>query len=253
MTEHIGSMMYPAQGALHAVVYRPDALDVTTDLAAQMLRVQTVALAAELENSVSEGLRLPTDTIARHLRPDSFDAIRDYQDAMVNSMDSYGSVYGTISATGHILPRLEADANIDDGDLVAAAKVSPQYDPFNGRVYTAIEMLAVHPAAQHQGLGSAAVHAVLRMGDFDLTSPVRATVCAGNTSAERFMTDVLGLVPQTDRVLAPMLLTDNGDQITARLAQMSYTTVPSMTLHGVIRRLEAHKPWLAHYYPWTRP
>lgn len=246
MSETIGSIAYVAGGAIQAAVYSLYPESLTTELASEMLRLQAEAARVELEENTDPDGWVPGITVFDYMHPNSIDSINDFHRSVIDDMDANGSIYTGIFINGHMLPKLgEYDELFNERDLVAWARL--RTIEASMRDEALIEQVVVHPFLQRQGLGSAALHGGLVMGNFDPEGRVAARVLVDDNSTRSFLEKTVGLERRYDIDPPDYILGHHNNDMQIKLARAWYETPPLLGLRGVIDRIEKRKPWLGTY------
>lgn len=251
MSENIASIMYTEQGAINTAVYGLQPEDVDDQLASRMILLRHEAWRVQFEEKAVPRHRLPQGAMTNHFRPFSFDSIEEYKNEIIYEIDALGSTVVALYASGSRLPDFKGAKEFDDGDLIAMARVRPI--SVAGRRDAFFEETTVHPLVQRQGLGSAAVHAALLIGNFDRDGRVSALSFTGDDGADAFLASGLGLEMRDDLDEPSYVLSDATGAIVDTLERVRYETPPKFGLEEVMQKLEDHKPWLRHYVPWPLP
>lgn len=234
--------------AAHKVVYldgpqelavvenlRPE--DVDPDVASDILWLLAAAYSDQWEHKARGRFLLPDETIDMHFHPGSVGNQHAQLDHIRREID-LGKQYW-----------ITRDSGWQTGRIVSLAKATPLppqganiYDEYEPDYY--LNDVLTLPEFQRLGYGIRGVHAAGTEGGFNPQGQMSLDGFIGNMGPNRLFARVMGLKRTKDVKVPPFTLIDHAGLPVGRLKQVRYQTPAELTVSGVMRRLEARKPWL---------
>lgn len=244
MTDAARRVLYAEDHTVVAMVERASAESIDRPTAENVLGLVALSYQVQFEEKMYGRFRVPPGTIDEAFRPGSSSRVSGHQDRMLDHIDLGGQYWFLRADSNFAVQDAEDTDSINEGDIVALAKVTP-VKPEDAGMYDDVPMdcyvndVITDPRLQRRGIGSTALHAALIGSGSNPNGIVSLDGYIGNMGPNRLFARVMGLRRRYDKKVRPYPLTHE-----VSMPQVRYETPADMTLRGVVRRLEEKKPLL---------